>query len=188
MNSKINIQQQVAYCSVMKLELAGGQNEPECETQHSINSNPIATGLLLIRKTPDVYFSNKIGKIFKGHNLFEYRFPGDRIGIKAFLKAVGYACLYLAYTNDAEKIRDNDITISLVSKEKPKKLFRQLARRGLAIRKDGKGIYQIQGLHFFTVQVIVSSELNENEHIWLKSLAMAMENENAERLILTIGD
>lgn len=107
--------------------------------------------------------------------------------IETFLQPFGYAFLYLAYADNYENIRD-DITVSLVREKKPKKLFKQLSRKGFVVKEDGKRIYQIQGLHFFTVQVIVSSELNEKEHIWLNSLTRAMEEENAEKLVLTIGD
>lgn len=181
MSSKINTQG--TYCSAMKLEPEGSQNKPEPETEHST----IPTGLLVIRKSPDICIQNEIGKIFKGHNLLEYKFSGNDMDIETFLQPFGYAFLYLAYADNYENIRD-DITVSLVREKKPKKLFRQLSRKGFVVKEDGKGIYQIQGLHFFTVQVIVSSELNEKEHIWLNSLTRAMEEENAERLILTIGD
>lgn len=167
----------------MKLEPEGNQNKPEPETEHST----IPTGLLVIRKSPDICIQNEIGKIFKGHNLLEYKFSGNDMDIETFLQPFGYAFLYLAYADNYENIHD-DITVSLVREKKPKKLFKQLARKGFVVKEDGKGIYQIQGLHFFTVQVIVSDELNENEHIWLNSLTRAMEEENAEKLILTIGD
>lgn len=177
MSNKIDTQPQVAYCSSAKLELADSQNESE----------PI-TDLLTIRKSPDIHIRNDIGKIFKGHNLFEYKFPCGDMDIETFLQSVGYACLYLAYADSSESISDDDITVSLVRMRKPKRLFKQLARRGFVIKEDGKGIYQIHGLHFFTIQVIVSDELDENEYIWLKSFTRAMENENAERLILTVGN
>lgn len=132
MSSKTNTQ--AAHCSTMKLEPEGSQNKLESETEHST----IATGLLVIRKSPDIRIQNEIGKIFKGHNLLECKISDKDMDIETFLQSVGYACLYLAYSDSPENISD-DITVSLVREKKPKKLFRQLARRGFVVKKTEKG-------------------------------------------------
>lgn len=175
MSSKIYTQG--AYCSAMKLEPKGSQNESE----------PI-TDLLAIRKSPDIHIRNEIGKILRGHNFFGYKFPCDDMDIETFLQPFGCACLYLAYAGDSENICNDYIIVLLIMEKKPAKLFKQLAQRDFAIKENEKGIYQIHGLHFFTVQVIIFDELNENEYLWLKSLIGTMESENAEKLILIIED
>ena len=85
-------------------------------------------------------------------------------------------------------LRELRIIVLLIMEKKPAKLFKHLAQRDFAIKENEKGIYQIHGLHFFTVQVIIFDELNENEYLWLKSLIGTMESENAEKLILIIED
>ena len=187
MDKKNNTQWLTAFCTAMRLELAGNKKKPEFVTEHNINTKPVMTDLLIIRKSPDIRIHNEIGKIFRGHNLFEYKSPGDKMGIETFLKSFGYACLYLAHADTAGKIREGDVTISLVREGKPKKLIKQLTRKGFPVKKEGKGIYHVCGLRFFTIQIIVCSELDKDEYIWLKSLTEALEKETAEKLILTIG-
>lgn len=177
-----------AFYSAMRLELADNKKDLEFETEHNINTKPIMIDLLVIRKFPDAVIHNEIGKIFKEYNIFEYKSPGDQMGIETFLKAAGYACLYLANADNAGKISEDNITISLVRREKPRKLIEQLAQKGHPVEESGKGIYQIKNLSFFTVQIIVSGELDEESHIWLKSLTRTLERETAKKLILTIGN
>lgn len=187
MGNEINTQWHPAFCSAMKLELAGNKRELEFETEHNINAKPIMIDLLVIRKSPDICIQNEIGKIFKGHNLFEYKSPGDQMGIETFLKSIGYACLYLAHADNVGNVNENDITISLVREGKPKKLIKQLIQKGFSVEEKGKGIYRVCGFQFFTIQIVVSGELDRDEHIWLKSLTKTLEKETAEKLILTIG-
>ena len=50
--------------------------------------------LLIIKKDAGVTITNQIGDIFRGHNVFEYKSPGDALTIDDYYKTVGYAYLY----------------------------------------------------------------------------------------------
>lgn len=46
-----------------------------------------------------------------------------------------------------------------------------------------KGVYYIRNAGFFQLQVIVAKELDEADHIWIKSLTDTMDRRQAENLI-----
>lgn len=173
-----------AFCSAMKLELIENRGELEFRSEHGINTKPILIDLLVIRKSPEASIHNEIGRIFRGHNIFEYKSPDDSLNLDTFFKAVAYASLYKASAGKVDGIRADDITISLVRKRKPEGLMRELEKAGMKIGKAGEGIYYVDCSFFFKIQIIVSKELDKEEHLWLTSLTDDLTKEQGKRLII----
>ena len=144
--------------------------------------------LLIITKTSSVSIKNEIGKIFKGHNVFEYKSPDDELNIDTFFKVVAYACLYKSKGTSVDSIKANDITITFVRQRKPYKLFKQLSSDGFSIISITNGIYQISNHFYFDIQVIVTQQLDENHHIWLSSLTQNISKTRAEKLLNTAAN
>ena len=80
-----------------------------------------------------------------------------------------------------DEILDTDITVSLIREQKPVKLLGQLEKK-YQVRREGNGIYRIYGM-IFPMQVIVTKELEESRHVWLKALTRSMDIAQAERLL-----
>ena len=182
--SKINTQWHPAFCSALRLELSQNKNDLHFQSEYGINTKPILIDLLIIKKLPNILIQNEIGKIFKGHNILEYKSPQDSLNIDVFFKAIAYASLYKANASTVDGIKANDITISLIREQKPQKLLNQLSKAGLHIQKTGKGFYSIQNIFFFAIQIIVSKELDKEEHVWLTSLTKSLDMNSAQKLVL----
>ena len=173
-----------AFCSAMELEFIKEKGKLEYEREHEINSKPIKMDLLVIKKKSSENVENEIGRdFFERYNIFEYKNPKDGLNIDTFFKVVAYASLYKANASEVNGIRAEEITISFVRESKPKKLFSILKKNGVEICQRYKGIYDLQGCPFFRAQIIVSSELDLKEHLWLKSLTSKMQEVEAEELI-----
>ena len=108
-------------------------------------------------------------KIFRKHNIFEYKSPKDELNIDTFYKAVAYACLYKVLPNHVDEIPAEEITITLIRDRKPVKLLQKLSSDGYECRKETAGIYYVSGV-MFLVQIIASSELDMDLHVQLKAL------------------
>lgn len=63
------------FCAAIKLELKANKEDLSFESEHNLNTKPIQIDLLVIKKLQDVNIQNEIGRIFKGHNIFEYKPP-----------------------------------------------------------------------------------------------------------------
>ena len=173
-----------AFCSAMELEFIKEKGKLEYEREHEINSKPIKMDLLVIKKKSSENVENEIGRdFFERYNIFEYKNPKDGLNIDTFFKVVAYASLYKANASEVNGIRVEEITISFVRESKPKKLFSILKKNGVEICQRYKGIYDLQECPFFRAQIIVSSELDLKEHLWLKSLTSKMQEVEAEELI-----
>lgn len=151
------------------------------DPEYYLSREPLRIDLLIIKKKPEEVIKNEIGSFFLGHNIVEYKSPDDSMNIDTFYKVLSYACLYKADTGAVDEILDTDITVSLIREQKPMKLLGQLERK-YRVKQEGKGIYRIYDM-IFPMQVIVTKELEESRHVWLKSLTRSMNIAQAERLL-----
>ena len=181
--NEIKIQWHPGFVAAINLELAENRDDLIYEKEYNLNTKPLEIDLLVIKKDKDVQISNEIGRMFKGHNILEYRSPEDRMDIDSFYKAGAYASLYKAYGETVDERKAEDITVSLVREAKPDGLFRYFREHKVEVSNPYPGIYYVlDGVLFFT-QVIVTRELNGKSHGWLKSLSDKLKKQEMEALL-----
>ncbi len=174
------------FCAAVKLELRANKKDLSFESEYTLNTKPIQIDLLVIKKLQNVIIENEIGKIFRGHNIFEYKSPEDALGIDEYFKTLSYACLYKANSASEDGIPSSDVTVSLVREGMPRTLYRWFQSEGCSITEKYPGIYYISGEKtLFPTQLIVSSMLNVDEHHWLKALTSHMNETTGEKLVLS---
>ena len=181
------IQWHPAFCSAMKLELIKNKKDLSYHSEYGLNSKPILVDLLVIRKEENVVIENEIGKIFKGHNIFEYKSPDDEMNVDTYFKVLGYACLYKAQAEKVNGIVAEDITISMIREAKPIGMFRWFKEQGYDLEERYKGIYYIRNYSLFATQVIVLGELDPPVHMWLTALSKKLTKERTEQLVMEIN-
>ena len=175
------IQWHPAFCSAMELELREYKKYLRYEREHNLRKMPLKIGFLVIRKNPGVTIKNDIGDFFLGHNIFEYKSPGDDLNTGTFYKALSYACLYKSETGSVSDILNTDITVSLVREQIPVILLEQLEKKYEVIKKAG-GIYRISGL-LFPIQILATGELDPKTHVWVTSLTRSIDRIRTQRLL-----
>ena len=181
--NEIKIQWHPGFVAAINLELAENRDDLIYEKEYNLNTKPLEIDLLVIKKDKDVQIANEIGRMFKGHNILEYRSPEDRMDIDSFYKAGAYASLYKAYGETVDERKADDITVSLVREAKPDGLFRYFREHKVEVSNPYPGIYYVlDGVLFFT-QVIVTRELNGKSHGWLKSLSDKLKKQEMEALL-----
>ena len=116
------IQWHPGFVAAMNLEFAKDRERLIFEKEYNLNTKPLEIDLLVIKKDSHVQITNETGRLFKGHNILEYRSPEDHLDIDSFYKAGAYASLYKAYGETVERKAD-DITVSMVRETKPDGLF-----------------------------------------------------------------
>lgn len=172
------------YCDVLKIELSRNDINTGFNPNDCMYMRPVAAFLLAIIKSSDIEIKNKIGKIFKGHNIIDYTYLGGELDIDHLYKSLAYTSLYKASGIEDDLIKADDVTMTIVSRDMPQHLFNSLKESGITTENTGDGIYQLKGSMFFNTQVIVSSELGKTEDKWLKSLIEYVQNDFLPRLML----
>ncbi len=182
------IQWHPGFVAAMDMEFKEDREKLELESEHNLNKKPLEIDLLVIKKEKDSEIHNEIGRIFRGHNIMEYKSPKDQMDIDTFYKVSGYASLYKSYWKTVDGIKAEDVTISLLREAKPRELFNYFKTNNVKVEMPYKGIYYIQGISPFPAQVIVIKELGQEEHMWIKALTDKMKKTDLENLIEKSGE
>ena len=173
-----------AFFANIQIELKDEADKLTFENEHHLSKKPMQIDVLIIKKEKAGQIRKNIGKIFKKHNVIEYKSPGRSLGIDDFYKVYGYACFYKADVVYADAIPAKEVTITFVSERFPRKLIRHLRTvKKYDVEKAEDGIYNVKG-DVFSIQILVTRELSEKENLWLKSLTNNLkEPENVRQLI-----
>lgn len=173
-----------AFYAGIQIELSEEAEKLTFENEHQLGTKPKEIDVLIIKKSSEERIQKNIGQIFQTHNIVEYKSPDDYLSIDDFYKVYGYACFYKSDVSGADTIKAEEITISFVCRKCPRKLITHLKKvRHMRVDRHADGIYYISG-DIFRMQFIITSELSEENNLWLKSLTNDLkERKSAEKLI-----
>lgn len=160
MTKETKTQWHPAFCSAMRLEFKEYAEYLEYTNEFNLTRKPLQIDLLIIKKIDHVFIDNEMGRLFKRHNIVEYKSPEDTMNEDVFLKVVAYACLYKAAEKHVGDIPIEEVSITLIRKRFPRKLFQWIEEKGFHIVKYSDGIYYIGDILNFAVQIIVTQELS----------------------------
>lgn len=170
-----------AFCAATELELRQDLDVLELIPEYNLSKKPLQIDLVIIKKMDwKRTLQNEIGHIMRGHNILEYKGPGDELTIDSFFKVIGYASLYKAQGIAVNKIPASEVTVSFFRNAYPKALFLELKKEGYILKKMYPGIYYVRGKVPFPVQVVVTSQLERKAHCSLRVLATQVEMQDAE--------
>ncbi len=117
------IQWHPGFVAAMNLEFSENRDDLIFEPEYNLNTKPLEIDLLVIKKQSDISLKNEIGTFFRGHNIIEYKSPGDHLDIDTFYKSMAYAALYKSYGRTLDAIKADDVTVTLIRETKPQGLF-----------------------------------------------------------------
>ncbi len=177
------VQWHPGFVAAMNLELAQNRADLIFEKEYNLNTKPLEIDLLVVKKNASVHISNEIGKLFRGHNIMEYKSPEDHLDIDAFYKTGAYASLYKSYGKTVDEIKSEDITVSIIREARPDGLFRYFMEKEYLLSNPYRGIYYIEGKVLFPTQIIVTRELEQGSHIWLKALSERLGKDDIRNLL-----
>lgn len=171
------------FYGAMEIELISDKGVFEFQREYNLSKEPLRMDLLIIRKLSDAWVQNEIGRIFKKFNIIEYKSPDDGLSIDDYYKTIGYACLYKGLGERVNRIRAEEMTISVFRDRYPRGLFQALRKAGNMIEETFPGIYYIKGKVLFDTQIIVTSRLNGDMHRSLRLLSLNVKKADAEGFV-----
>ena len=181
-----NIQWHLGVKPAVDLELAEERASLSYFGDFSLNQQALEIDLLIIRRESDQPIRNEIGRLFKKYNIIEYKSPKDELNIDTLYKVGAYTSLYKAYGDTVDERRADEITTTLIRKAKPVKLFHYFEEHGISLENPFKGIYYVKSGVLFPTQIIVTKELNPQEHIWLTALSDGMQKQQLKDLLVKV--
>ncbi len=182
--TKTLLQWHSAFYAGIQIEFEEEAQHLLFENEHMLGTRPMQIDILVIKKNSKRSINKNIGRIFKKHNIVEYKSPEDYLSVDDFYKVLGYACFYKADAKKVNEVKAEEVTISYVCSRYPKSVIHHCKDAlHLKIEKKENGIYYIIGERF-PMQILVTTELSEKNNLWLKSLTNKLKDSaSAEKLV-----
>jgi len=169
-----------AFYQALQLEFHEYRDVLSFESEHQLSKEALEIDVLIVKKDISVQIEKNIGKIFRVHNIVEFKSENDYLSIADYNKVIGYALIYAAF-NKADR---EDITVSFSLTKLPKKLMTYLKKNlGYSVKTVGDGIYHIHG-DTFPIQILEHKKLSSDDNLFLKNLGS---NVTFENLVATIA-
>ena len=167
---KRKLQWHPAFGAALRITLKDEMEFLEMQEEYLLSKKPPQIDILIIKKLRDRPVKKAIGKIFRQHNIIEYKAPGDYLSINDFYKVYGYTCFYQSNTDRVKEIDPEELTITFACSRYPREMLKHLAEvRGIHVENRDKGIYYLIG-DAISMQLLITRELTQEENFWLKNL------------------
>ena len=166
----------------LQLELYQYKDYLTFEDEHQLSKEALIVDVLVIKKEKGIKIDKDIGRIFRGHNLVEFKSETDSLSIRDFNKVIGYAYIYSSFTD----VPLSDITVTFALTIYPEALEKYLENEFQQKIEDmGNGIYYINNGHF-PIQILESKKLSK-ENLFLRSLRSNLTVEDAVSVVQEYG-
>jgi len=161
----------------LQLDLHQYRNSLSYEKEHELAKEFLKVDVVVIKKREGAKIDKDIGRIFKGHNLVEFKSEKDSFGVRDYNKVLGYAQLYSSF----EDVPLSNITVTIALTMYPEALEDYLENTmNQRIQSMGNGIYYIEG-EKFPVQILENKKLSK-ENLFLRNLRSTLTAKDADEI------
>lgn len=158
------------FSAALRVELEDELDELCIEDEHMLSKKPMQIDVLVVKKKGEQPIRKNIGRIFRKHNIIEYKSPEDYLSINDFYKVYGYTCFYQSETKRVKDIPPEEITMTFICNHYPQKLLEHLKKfKGIEVEKQEAGLYYLLG-DSFPIRLVIVKELSKEENYWLQNL------------------
>ena len=163
------IQWHPAFDAALQIELGEEAKYLTFEPEHLLSKKPMQIDVL-VKNEKKVKIRKNIGRIFRQHNIIEYKSPEDHLNIDDFYKVYGYTCIYKTEVEKVNQIPAEELTITFVCYHYPWQMLRNLQNeRNMNVKNIENGIYYLYG-DGIPIQLIIVPELSIENNYWLNKL------------------
>ncbi len=167
---KTKLQWHPGFSAALKMTLESEKECLEIHEEFQLSKKPLQIDILIVKKLKETTIKKSIAKLFRDHNIIEYKAPDDYLSINDFYKVYGYACIYQSDTDRVKEVDPETITLTFVCSHYPREMLKHLKQvRGIHVEKHGPGIYYLKG-DPIPMQLLIVKELSKAENYWLQIL------------------
>ena len=81
---EVKLQWHSAFTSALRIELEENVDNLLIEEEHLLGKKPMQIDVLIVKKDVGIRIRKNIGRIFRKHNIIEYKSPEDYLSINDF--------------------------------------------------------------------------------------------------------
>ena len=167
---KTKLQWHPGFSAALKMTLESEKECLEIHEEFQLSKKPLQIDILIVKKLKETTIKKSIAKLFRDHNIIEYKAPDDYLSSNDFYKVYGYACIYQSDTDRVKEVDPETLTLTFVCSHYPREMLKHLKQvRGIHVEKHGPGIYYLKG-DPIPMQLLIVKELSKAENYWLQIL------------------
>ena len=170
--------------ALLRIETYKYGNSIRLLTEEVLGEEPPRADYVVLIEDEKVEFDKDIFKVFRKHNILEYKNPHDSLNERVIRKICGYANLYIGLAEHEGDIKVDEVTISIFRAVKNPKLFKAMERAGNLTKGDAPGIYRITGITDIPFQIVITGELQGEEYAAYRALTDKAAEKDVEHIII----
>ena len=170
--------------ALLRIETYKYGNSIRLLTEEVLGEEPPRADYVVLIEDEKVEFDKDIFKIFRKHNILEYKNPHDSLNERVIRKIAAYAYLYIGIAEHEGDIKADEVTISIFRAVKNPKLFKAMERAGNLTKGDAPGIYRVTGITDIPFQIVITGELQGEEYAAYRALTDKAAEKDVEHIII----
>ena len=133
------------------------------QDEHRLSKEALRIDVLVTTNDSDIPENHALVKMFKKHNIFEYKAHNDSLTKEDYVISVGKGHIYSGF----KKVKMSEITVTFAVSKFPRTVMEYLTEeRNFTVKDKGNGLHYIHG-DVFPIQILVC---RKNDNIILKNL------------------
>ena len=176
------IQWHQGFFGGIQLDLRAYKDSLTFEKELELSQKALKMDMLILKKSDGVEIETAYGRIFRRHNVIEYKSPEDELNIDTFYKSLGYAFLYKGLGERVNEVPAEQLTVSVFRHRKPRELFRALSDSGRGLENPYPGVYYVSGFGL-PAQIVVTREISADEGSVLRLLTHGADVDATRRFL-----
>ena len=170
----------IFYAALM-IELYDYRDRVKVEREVKLGAEPPQADFLIVNEDELVDLGLGVFKIFRKHNIIEYKGEGDTLNERVLYKALGYAGLYIGLAKHEGDRPADEVTVSIFREARPDKLLSDYADR--VIPDEVAGIYHMTGFSL-PVQIVVMRELEGPAYRLFRSISKKASEQDFREILM----
>jgi len=147
--------------------------------EYYLGQQALRIDAIVVKKRKTDSIDKKMARIFKTHNVFEYKSETDSLSVFDYNKIIGYAMIY----SSSNTVHRNDMSVSFVLGKEPKDLLKYLCETlGFQVVQMWDGISYVKG-DVIDIQIIEQKKLSSEDGLFLRNLRRGLEPEDMISII-----
>ena len=157
--------------ALLRIEMHRYGQRVKIEREHLLGEAPPRADYLILKEEDGLRMDKEIYRIFRRHNIIEYKNPHDSLNERVLRKICGYANFYIGTAGHEGEIPADSVTVSVFRAVKNAALFAGMQACGMLETDRTAGIYHVKGLTDLPFQIVITGELEGPEYAAYRALA-----------------
>ena len=177
----------VGFEAILRIETHRFGDRVRLRTELPLGEGPPRADFVLLVDEEGLLEDRSVFRMFRKHNICEFKNPRDALDERVIRKACGYANLYIGTAEHGKDVPPGQVTLSIFRASKPEKLFREMEKKGELEAAAVKGVYRVKGRIDLPFQIVVTGELEGPEYAAYRALTDRAAGEDIEQVIRNGG-